>query len=85
MATWEELVRVVNPQGSNLQPTAAEQGFQLRAYTAIDSDHNGVFEDYTMSFLVDGVSDAHQGRLVLVSPAGIDKEKLRPPLANSRN
>ena len=76
IATWEELTKIVNPNGANLQPTAAEQGFHLRAYTAIDSDNNGVFEDYAMSFLVDGVSDAHQGRLVLVSPERIEKGKL---------
>lgn len=76
MATWEELTRIVNPQGSNLKKTATEQGFHLRGYTAIDSDNNGIFEDYTMSFLVDGVPNTHRGRLVLVSPDGIDKDKL---------
>jgi hypothetical protein len=73
MANWGELTSIVNANGATLKNTAAEQGFDLRGYTASDSDSDGIVEDYTMSFLVDGVPDADVGRLILVSPSGIDK------------
>ena len=75
VANWEELVRVVNPNGANLKNTVAEQGFDLRAYTAIDSDSDSIVEDYTMSFLVTGLPDTSMGRLILVSPSRIEKAR----------
>jgi type II secretory pathway pseudopilin PulG len=75
IASWEELVSVVNPNGATLNGTEAEQGFDLRGYTPIDSDGDGIVEDYTMSFLVTGVPDTHTGRLILVRPSGIEKTK----------
>lgn len=75
IATWGELVSVVNANGATLKGTEAEQGFDLRGYTPIDSDGDGIVEDYTMSFLVTGVPDPETGRLILVSPSGIEKTK----------
>lgn len=74
IASWEDLVKVVNSNGATLKNTAAAQGFALRGYTAIDNDGDAIFEDYTMSFLVDGLPDTRSGRLVLVSPNGIEKD-----------
>jgi hypothetical protein len=75
MANWGELTMIVNANGATLKNTAAKQGFHLRGYTAIDHDSDGIFEDYTMSLLVDGIPDTDVGRLILVSPSGIDKTK----------
>lgn len=75
IANWGELTMIVNANGATLKNIAAEEGFDLRGYTAIDSDSDGIVENYTMSFLVDGIPDTDTGRLILVSPSGIDKTK----------
>jgi prepilin-type N-terminal cleavage/methylation domain-containing protein len=75
MNDWGSLVTVVNANGATLKPTEPEQGFELRGYTGIDADGDLVVEDYTMSFLVTGVPDTDTGRLVNVSPSGIEKSK----------
>jgi len=75
MNSWAALTVLVNANGATLKNTEPEQGFQLRGYAAIDNDADGVIEDYTMSFLVVGVPDTDTGRVVAVSPSGIDKTK----------
>ena len=71
---WTTLVNIVNPNGANLKPTDIEQGFTLRRYSAIVVAPDPAAQDYTMSFLVTGVPDTHTGRLITVSPAGIEKD-----------
>ena len=75
MASYGDLTTVVNANGATLKNTEAEQGFELRGYTGIDSDGDQIRENYTMSFLVKGIPDTSTGRLILVSPSGIDKSK----------
>jgi hypothetical protein len=75
IADWGALTVLVNAHGANLKNTAAKQGFHLRSYTGIDVDADGIYENYTMSFLVDGIPDTNTGRLIAVSPSGIDKTK----------
>jgi prepilin-type N-terminal cleavage/methylation domain-containing protein len=75
MGDWAALTTIVNANGATLKNTDAEQGFQLRSYVGIDVDGDAVYEDYTMSFLVMGVPDTDTGRVVAVSPSGIDKTK----------
>jgi hypothetical protein len=76
MSTWANLLTIVNNNGATLKPTDAEQGFKLNGYDGIDVDADGVFENYTMSFTVQGVPTGDTGSLILVSPSGIDKSHL---------
>ena len=72
-ANWAALTNVVNANGANLKATEALQGLALRAYTPIDADGDGVFEDYTMSFTVVGVPGTQVGAVITVDPSGISK------------
>lgn len=75
MGTYGDLTALVNANGATLKNTEADQGFELCGYAGIDQDNDLIREDYTMSFLVKGISDTSTGRLILVSPSGIDKSK----------
>jgi prepilin-type N-terminal cleavage/methylation domain-containing protein len=75
ISTYDDLTVLVNANGSTLKNTEAEQGFELRGYAGIDADGDQVRETYTMSFLVTGVPAVNLGRLIRVSPSGIDREK----------
>jgi prepilin-type N-terminal cleavage/methylation domain-containing protein len=73
MSTWANLLTIVNNNGATLKPSEAEQGFRLNGYDGIDVDADLVFENYTMSFTVQGVPTSDTGSMILVSPSGIDK------------
>lgn len=74
ISNYDDLTVLVNANGATLKPTEAEQGFELRGYTGIDADGDQVQETYTMSFLVTGVPTTSLGRLIRVSPSGIEQE-----------
>ncbi|ETX05473.1 hypothetical protein [Candidatus Entotheonella palauensis] len=74
---WGALTVLVNSNGGALKHTEKEQGVSLRGYSSIDHDQDGIFENYTMSFRITGIPAQSTGSLVLVSPSGIDKDKLR--------
>lgn len=73
LSTFADLTALVNANGANLKGTESDQGFELRGYAGIDADNDLVWEDYTMSCLVLGVPSTSVGRLILVSPSGIDR------------
>ena len=75
MGSWAALTVLVNANGATLKDTEAQQGFTLRGYAPIDTDGDGVVEDYTMSFEVMGVPATDTGRVIAVSPSGIEKTK----------
>ena len=75
IADWATLAATVNANGANLKATAALQGMDLRNYTPIDVDGDGVFEDYTMSFFTIGVPVTDVGAVITVDPSGIEKTK----------
>ncbi|ETW99253.1 MAG: hypothetical protein ETSY1_15740, partial [Candidatus Entotheonella factor] len=75
IGNYGDLTTIVNANGATLKSTEAEQGFELRNYTGIDTDGDQIQETYTMSFLVTGVPSANIGRLIVVSPSGIDRTK----------
>lgn len=74
MDTYDDLTSVVNENGASLKSTEKDQGIELRSYAGIDIDQDQVRETYTMSFLVIGVPETSPGRLLVVSPSGIDRE-----------
>jgi len=67
------LVALVNANGATLTADPNAQGFNLRGYGAVDADGDTVFEDYTMSFTVNGIPAGSPGEVVCVSPGGINK------------
>ncbi len=73
LTTFADLTTLVNANGSTIKGTESDQGFELRGYSGIDADGDLVQEDYTMSFLVMGIPSTSVGRLILVSPSGIDR------------
>jgi len=73
MATYGTLVALVNNNGATLTSNANAQGFNWRGYAAVDIDTDAVFEDYTMSFTVNGIATGSPGQIVCVSPGGIAK------------
>ena len=75
---WDALVALANENGARLKQTEKKQGFSLRRYTAMDSDHDGVFEDYTASFSIPRIHASNPGSLIFVSPGGIEKRRLLP-------
>jgi type II secretory pathway pseudopilin PulG len=70
---YPTLATLVNKNGATLKTTATTQGFDLRKYTAVDAEPDGVFEDYTMSFTVYGIDSTAPGYVICVSPGGIAK------------
>jgi type II secretory pathway pseudopilin PulG len=72
-ANYAALVPVVNANGATLTSNANVQGFILRGYTGTDSDGDGVVEDYSMSFTVNGINVGSPGQIICVSPGGIAK------------
>lgn len=73
LVDFDELKTMANENGTTLKGTEADQTFELQNYTGIDEDGDLVHETYTMEFLVKGVPSTSVGRLLLVSPAGIDR------------
>jgi hypothetical protein len=78
ISDYAALVTLVNHQGATMTTNDKAQGFNLRRYTSIDADRDGIYEDYTMSFRVHGIADGAPGSVVVVSPSGIEKGTLRP-------
>ena len=73
ISDYDSLMTLVNANGATLMSTSLAQGFNLRLYTPIDSEPDLVIEDYTMSFIVNGITADSPGEFVCVSPAGIAK------------
>ncbi len=76
IANWGTLMVIVNANGGDLQLTEKAQGFSLRGYSGIDSEGDGIYEDYTMSFRITTIPQQNTGSLISVSPRGIEKSKL---------
>ncbi|ETX04909.1 MAG: hypothetical protein ETSY2_26020 [Candidatus Entotheonella gemina] len=75
ISSYGDLTTIVNANGATLKATEVEQGIELRGYAGIDADSDQIRETYTMSFLATGVPSTIMGRLILVSPSGVDREK----------
>ena len=73
LATYAEMSVVVNANGGTLKATEALQGVTWSAYTAIDTDADGVMDSYTMSLIVTGVPGTMQGKYIVISPSGIQR------------
>ena len=73
IADYAGLSVVVNANGGTLKATEALQGVTWSAYTAIDTDGDGVKDTYTMSLLVTGVPGTMQGKYLIISPSGIQR------------
>jgi prepilin-type N-terminal cleavage/methylation domain-containing protein len=73
MGDYASLVNIVNANGATLTATENAQGFSWRGYDAVDVDGDLVFEDYTMSFTVNGIAAGAPGEVICVSPGGINK------------
>ena len=73
MGDYASLVGIVNANGATLTGTENAQGFSWRGYDAVDADTDNVFEDYTMSFSVNGINPNAPGEFICVSPGGINK------------
>jgi prepilin-type N-terminal cleavage/methylation domain-containing protein len=73
MGSYALLVGIVNANGATLTATENAQGFSWRGYDAVDADGDLVYEDYTMSFSVNGINPGAPGETVCVSPGGIQK------------
>jgi prepilin-type N-terminal cleavage/methylation domain-containing protein len=73
MGSYVLLVGLVNKNGATLTSVENSQGFSWRGYEGIDADTDGVVEDYTMSFTVNGIASGDPGEVICVSPGGIAK------------
>jgi type IV pilus assembly protein PilA len=73
MGSYALLRGIVNANGATLTATENAQGFTWRGYAAVDDDGDLVYEDYTMSFSVNGIAAGAPGEFVCVSPGGINK------------
>ena len=73
MGSYALLVGIVNNNGATLTATENAQGFSWRGYQGVDFDVDGVVEDYTMSFTVNGIAVGAPGEVICVSPGGINK------------
>ena len=78
IADYATLVTLVNNNGATLNSVDTVQGFAFGSYNPVDSDNDGVFENYTMSFTVHGIKSTDTGSKILVSPGGIEKSKVTP-------
>ncbi len=72
MPTYGELVTLVNANGALLKETEVAMGLELRAHTPLDSDSDGLYERYTMSFTVTNVSPTRRGWCIIVQPSGVE-------------
>jgi prepilin-type N-terminal cleavage/methylation domain-containing protein len=73
IGNYAALQPLVNANGATLTVDPNVQGFNLRGYAGIDADVDGVVEDYTMSFTVNGITVGAPGQIICVSPGGINK------------
>ena len=73
IADYTALVTVANANGTSLNASDTAQGFNLTAYGAVDADSDAVFEDYSMTFSVHGITAGDPGSVIFVSPGGIEK------------
>jgi len=73
IGNYAALQPLVNTNGATLTADPNVQGFNLRGYDGIDTDGDGVVEDYTMSFTVNGITVGAPGQIICVSPGGINK------------
>jgi hypothetical protein len=73
IGNYAALQPLVNANGATLTLDPNVQGFNLRGYDGIDGDGDGVVEDYTMSFTVNGITVGAPGQIICVSPGGINK------------
>jgi type IV pilus assembly protein PilA len=73
ITSYATLQPLVNANGATLTVDPNVQGFDLRGYVGIDGDGDGVIEDYTMSFTVNGITLGAPGQVICAAPGGINK------------
>ena len=72
-SNWDTLVAVLNNNGATLKGTEQSQGISLEEYVTIDTDSDGVMDDYYFIFEVAGVPDEKRGKVIEVRPSGIER------------
>lgn len=75
IASYAALTVLVNANGGTLKNTATLMGIDIgaTAYTATDSDGDGVIDSYSLTISVTGVPGTSVGHSLTVTPSGIDK------------
>jgi len=74
-ADWGELRSTMGGQGVDLKASATRHNMQNTfTYTTIDSDGDGVGDDYFFVFRVFGVPSTLTGAQIEVRPGGIEKQ-----------
>lgn len=72
IATYRDLVTLVNDHGASLEPTETAMGVALQGYTPIDIDGDRFYDDYTLHLTVVGVSHKRRGWCITVRPFGVE-------------
>ncbi len=67
-ADYTAMVAVINANGGSLPGSPP---FQLMSHTTADNDGDGLADDYSMRFSVNGVDTPTNGGQVLVTPGGL--------------
>lgn len=71
ITNWNSLVTVCNLNGATLRESSDKQGISLVTYESIDSDGDGIDDDYNFIFEVKGVPDDFTGKIIEVRSYGI--------------
>lgn len=72
IATYSDLVTLVNDQGASLEPTETAMGVALQGYTPLDTDGDRFYDDYILRLTVVGVSTKRRGWCITVRPAAVE-------------
>jgi Tfp pilus assembly protein PilE len=73
ITSYNELMSIVNANGTTLKSSSEDMGLLFESYQAIDSDKNGEPESYEMILRVSGVATAQLGWCLLIQPSGVEK------------
>jgi prepilin-type N-terminal cleavage/methylation domain-containing protein len=71
IASYANLVSLVNKNGGTLKDTAAAMGVTFVSFSVSDSDGDGTNDTYSLTMSVTGVPDTYAGASITVTPQGI--------------
>lgn len=73
ISSYDELLALINTNGGQLEETELETGMQFRQYTPLDTDDDGIWDSYTMSFRVIDVPQHRPGWCIIIQPSGVER------------
>jgi len=75
VVAYADFVTLMNKNGATLKANPADQGWEDLLYTGTDTDPtDGIIDTYLIKVTVAGIPDTDIGRVVEVTPSGIEKK-----------